>query len=124
MCSPHGDRRGFFLIAGLIPCNVMSYWSSRLNSETQSCSSKKKSALEQAQLSRASPFWSNACSWSSVARQVRRQALREEFPHQIRAHASRKANGGIGEDQVCSPIRFRVVQIGQCSRAHIAEQIR
>src|SRR5882762_3792207 len=64
------------------------------------------------------------CSTFSIAPYVRGQALREEFTEQIHTYSPGEPNGGIAEDQVRSPIRFGIIQIGQCRCAHVAQQIR
>lgn len=57
---------------------------------------------------------SNHRSWCSRARPFRRKAF-SEFTDYVPTDSSGEAHGGIGEDQVRSPIRPGIVEIGQCS---------
>jgi hypothetical protein len=53
--------------------------------------------------------------WFSISGHVCRKSFREEFTDNTRTHPSGKTDRGVGEDQLRSPIRAGIVQIGQCS---------
>src|SRR5579862_894298 len=57
-----------------------------------------------------------------IERRVRRRALRE-FAQYISSHSSSEADGGIGEDEICSSIRLRIIEIRERRGAQVAKQV-